>query len=204
MASEFGTKPDYDKMYSFDDPMATRPLRLGGADAAARTLDAFKLLWGEADLPAALKMQAYMGAQAADVLWTGWAVLVVISVRVQELLRAENATGWGTYPVEVYGRQGEHLPGYVGLMVSGRAGRQDKSRGDLLRKPALTRSGQPYDVRRGLYFAEDRWDGSDVCVVQGTGVIVVTERARELFRRGRITNVRFTRLSEFERSVLAE
>lgn len=47
------------------------------------------------------------------------------SDRVIDLLRDEGFTGWDTFPVEVYLKDGSRLLGYQGLIVTGKCGALD-------------------------------------------------------------------------------
>jgi hypothetical protein len=53
--------------------------------------------------------------------------------------------------------------------------------------------------RRGFYFDEDSWDGSDFFMEERpTDWIFVTRRVVDLFRLNKIRNVQFERLTEME------
>ena len=192
---------DYRKFYEFRDPIASRPLRLSPDEQGYvewLTRDrARQLSKGKLELTKPLRLDAYMGGQATEVLWSGMVALVCISPRVQTLLQEHLVTGWATYPVEVFGRKGEHLPGYHGLAVTGAECDRDRSRSEIVDKPAPVPNGQGYRVYRSLYFAEDQWDGSDMFWIHRSG-IVVTEKLFQLFKKEKITNVRFTPLPEVE------
>ena len=60
------------------------------------------------------------GRKLVDFINTGWGdVPGPVSDRVIGLLRDGGFTGWDTYPVEVFLKDGSRLPGYRGLMVTG-------------------------------------------------------------------------------------
>ncbi len=102
-----------------------------------------------------------------------------------------------TYPVEVYGRKGEPLPGYHGFAVTGSECRRDRSRSQILTKQAVP-GGRPFQVYKGLYFYEEDWDDSDIFEVSSCGGTVVTEKVYKIFKKAKVTNVRFTPLPEVE------
>ena len=61
------------------------------------------------------------GVKLVDFINTGWgSISGPVSDRVISLLRDEGFTGWDTYPIEVYLKDGSKLPGYQGLTVTGR------------------------------------------------------------------------------------
>jgi hypothetical protein len=119
-----------------------------------------------------------------------------ISRRLLALLEEHQFTGWSTYPVQVYDRKEEQLAGYFGFAVTGRAGKRDLQRVQVLIKPNAV--GVPVEMLKGLYFEDDFWDGSDFCLMGTTSTIIVTERVVKAFKRAKIRNVRFTPLPEDE------
>ncbi len=189
---------DYSKLYRLDDPLASRPLRLsdeGYSDWLTKG-QAIELFRGRLKLDTPLRLGAYRGGQATDFLWSGLTPLVCISKRVSELLRMNNITGWTTYPVEVYGRKGEPLPGYHGFAVTGNECRRDRSRSQILTRQAVP-GGEPFKVYKGLYFYEEDWDGSDIFLIHNHG-IVVTQKVRNLLKKFKVTNVQLIPLVEVE------
>ncbi len=197
------TSLDYSKLFKLVDPLANRPLRLETVrDAVWLTIrdDVWPLYRGQLKLSEPLKLRAYMGGQATDFLWTGYPPLVCVSSRVVELLTEHEITGWDTYPVEVYGRKGEPLPGYHDFAVTGPECRRDRSRSEILTRQDVP-GGKPFQVYKGLYFDESRWDGSDMFLVRPVGGIVVTEKVYRLFKKEKVSNVRLTPLTEVELDV---
>ncbi len=189
---------DYSKLFELADPLANRPLRLETYDDdwLLKNNNTWRLFRGQLKLTEPLKLRAYMGGQATDFLWSGLIHVVCVSSRVVDLLREHGITGWDTYPVEVYGRKGEPLPGYHGFAVTGPECRRDRSRSPIVDKPPPVPGGCGYRVYKGLYFDESQWDGSDIFLVEGSKV--VTERVYSLFKRAKVSNVRFQRLTELE------
>lgn len=189
---------DYSELFRLYDPLANRPLRLTTEeDSDWLSLEqAAALLKGELKLQHPLKLKGYMGGQPTDFLWSSLASLVIISQRVIELLKSHAFTGWSAYPVEVYDRKGEPLLDYSGLAITGRAGKQDRSRSTIITKPAPVPGGKPYQVYKGFYFDERQWDGSDIFLVDSFKV--VTQRVQRAFERAKVSNVRFTTLVDVE------
>ena len=139
-------------------------------------------------------MKGASGSIARDLVSTGLTPLLLISNRVVELLR--DFTGWTTYPVELYGKNGELIPGYNGLAVTGRCGPIDD--GQSKRRICAPPVPQGRWSRKwfGLYFDQDSWDGADIFVPEGTGITVVVERVKEAMERALVTNVLFRPLTE--------
>lgn len=192
--------PEPKIFHELHDPLASRPLRLsdkGYSDWLTKK-QAIELFRGRLKLDTPLRLGAYRGGQATDFLWSGLIPLVCISARVVELFRVNNITGWTTYPVEVFGRKGEPLPGYHGFAVTGSECRRDRSRSQILTKQAVP-GGEPFQVYKGLYFDESDWDGSDIFIV--FNFIIVTEKVRRILKREKIKNVKLTPLQDVELDV---
>lgn len=163
-----------------------------------------QLFYGEWRPTEPVIFKAEMGRQATDWLWSVMPLpLVCISQRLLDLLVENRFTGWTTYPVEVYGRQGEHLPGYHGLAIPSYAGEQSVSRSQVITKPIEWMIGPRAplcEYYHGFYFDDSRWDGSDIFRAQH-GVIVVTRMVVETFEKAGIKNVEFTPLLDIDTEV---
>jgi hypothetical protein len=196
------TSLDFSRFYELSDPLATRPLRLSVLKYSSWVSNdyAWDLFKGRVSLDRPLKLGIHSGGQLSHFLWSSFPPVVCISTYVVELLRANGVTGWSTYPVEVYGRKGEPLPGYHGFAVTGNECRRDRSRSQILTRQAVP-GGEPFKVYKGLYFYEEDWDGSDIFRVSNSGGTIVTEKVKKIFKQAKIKNVRLTPLPEVERDV---
>ena len=190
---------DYDKTYTFEDPLATRPFRLTnlGYSEELSYEQIFNLSRGTWHPPTPVKLGASAGGQVAEIFWAELVQLVCVSARVVSLLADNGVTGWVTYPVELYDRRKNPIPDYSGLAVLGPIYRRDRSRSEIVMKPAPVPGGCGHEVYKGLYFDESQWDGADMFRVANAG-IVVTEKIYRLFKRAKISNVLFTPLTEVE------
>jgi len=139
------------------------------------------------------------GARPVDpVLWTTHAVPIILADAVVQLLRSEGLTGWSLYEVSVRDKQGEQVPGYSGLAVTGRCGNLDHSMSVEL--PRIRPAGI-FPVWKGLFFDPNSWDGSDFFMpAQRFGSVFVVDAVKKAFERAKIRNVSFTPLDQFERS----
>ena len=63
--------------------------------------------------------KGYGGNKLVDFLNLSSTTFGPVSDRVVDLLRDGGFTGWDTYPIEVFLKDGSRLPGYRGLMVTG-------------------------------------------------------------------------------------
>lgn len=193
--SEF---PGFEAFYDFSDPLAARPFRLEPIGESLNADEAWRLFTGQAKPTSVVELRAYRGGQVSDILWSSLTRITCISDRVVHILTSEQVTGWGTYPVVVYDRKGNQLPGYHGFSVTGPALPHVRSHSRIISKPRATLAGPglPEDLYQGLFFEEEKWDGSDFFLVRNGET--VTNRVRVLFKRHRISNALFTPLLSVE------
>ncbi|MFQ5423999.1 MAG: hypothetical protein ACE5F9_08465 [Phycisphaerae bacterium] len=136
------------------------------------------------------------GSTAHDFVSTGFAALLLVSNRVVKVLAG--FTGWTTYPVEVYGKNGELIAGYHGLAVTGRCGPIDDARSRPAIQPPAVPAGRPRPIWIGLYFDPATWDGSDIFLPQGNEGTFVTRPVKMSLEEAKATNVYFRPLTEME------
>ena len=130
---------DFSRFYELKDPLTNRPLRITvrGYNDWVNSDFAWKLFRGQVSSEQPIQLGGYRGGQVTDFLWSDLVHMVCITDRVVEILGAKEVTGWMTYPVEVYGRKGEPLPGYHGFAVTGSECRRDRSRSQILTRQAV-------------------------------------------------------------------
>jgi len=104
------------------------------------------------------------------------------------------------FPVRLGAKNGSPVPGYQGLIVTGRCGDIDKSRSVPFEKPMGKGTASTY--YKGLFFEEATWDGSDIFRPAGTGFVFVTQKVKDVLSKMGATNFRFESLAEFERAAL--
>lgn len=143
-----------------------------------------------------VEFRRYMGTKPQDIMGTTHAILLLVSERFVDVLLEERATGWGTYPVRIYDKIGLELSGYHGLTVTGRAGPIDRSRSRIELVPPPVPQGKAMYTEIGTYFDPATWDGSDIFVLEGTGVVCVVERIKLALEKRELTNLDFERMSE--------
>ncbi len=193
---------EYSKLYRLSDPFATRPFRLRdrlpiGALPGARS---HLLAQGKFVFDEPIQFDAASGGHATDVLRSQDPLLFCVSGRLIRLLEENEITGWSTYAVEVYDRQGAFLPDYHGFAITGTVCEPDYSRSAVIDKPPRFPGAEGYQIYKGLYFDESQWDGSDMFWV-GMGKRVIVDRVYRLFRKHKIRNTLFTPLTEYEINV---
>jgi hypothetical protein len=113
------------------------------------------------------------------------------SVELIRALKRCKATGYATFPIEVWLHGVKPVPGYVGLRVFGRGGAFDP-----------TRSGAEYlgntlIAYRATYMHESDWDGRDVFTIPGLGIgVFVVERVARELTRLKLKNVSLVKNTE--------
>jgi hypothetical protein len=125
-----------------------------------------------------------------------------VSERIIAALRASKASGWATYPVRLEDENGVEVTGYHGLIVTGRCGAIDNARSVQVEKVVTGNPKGHAPVWRGLYFAEESWDGSDIFRPAATGYIFATQKVRVALDGAKVTNLSFAALADFERPML--
>ena len=92
------------------------------------------------------------------------------------------------------------MPGYQGLSITGRCGRVEWEKSERVIVPPPVPEGRISAGWRGLYFSPATWDGSDLFVPDdGSTYVIVTAAVRAAIEDARLTNLEFTRLTEFQR-----
>jgi hypothetical protein len=164
-------------------------------EAAGRDVE--RLFLGELRLSAPLLfnfMKGASGSTAHDLIGTTFTSLLLVSDKTIGVL--SGFSGWTTYPVEVYGKRGELIPGYHGLAVTGRCGPIDYTKSTpRVCEPPIPGGGRSRQWF-GLCFDEKTWDGSDIFVPEGTHMNVVVEAVKVALEKAKITNIEFEPLSE--------
>lgn len=155
------------------------------------------LLRGEEQPASPIVMRYASGRILKDFVWAD--VYPMISIRVAELLTEAKVSGWSSYPVEIYSADGSLVPGYQGLSIVGRCqsiyiGRDCSE----LFYEANPRGRFPR--YRGLYFSSDSWDQSDLFMSSDklTDWRLVTQRLVDLFKKHKVSNIRFEPISRLE------
>jgi hypothetical protein len=193
---------DYSLFYQFSDPLATQPLRLSiqGYSDWITSQQSFDLFTGDLIPSKPIKLGGYQGKRITDILWSSMTPIVCVSSHIVELLVTHNISGWSTYPVELFDLNGSRLPEYHGFVITGPECRRDKTRSEVITKPAPTPTGKPFQVYKGVFFEEEDWDGSDFFFVR-KGIRVASHNVKRIFAQAKIINIRMVPLTEVERRV---
>ena len=188
--------PGFDKIFYLRESGNTKAFR-GDMEVE---IDAFGLTRAEVHPAQPIPVGWAMGrAKPVDpVMWTTFVAPVIVADAVVQLLRSHGFTGWSLYEISVRDKQGELVPGYSGLSVTGRCGNIDWAKG--VEVPRIRPAGI-FPVWKGLLFDPESWDGSDFFMpAERVGYVFVVEEVKKAFQRAKIRNVDFTPLDQFERS----
>ena len=188
--------PGFDKIFLLGEPGNSRAFR---GDMDVTSDEAFALTRAEMQPPHPITVKWTMGrAQPVEVIRTTLVAPFIVADSVVQLLRTHGFTGWSLYGVSVQDKQGQMIPGYSGLAITGRCGNIDWSQS--IEVPRIRPAGI-FPVWKGFFFDPASWDGSDFFMpAEYVGYKLVVEAVKTAFERAKIRNVRFTPLDQFERS----
>ncbi|WP_224245758.1 hypothetical protein [Hyalangium gracile] len=162
-------------------------------------IDPFALTRAELRPSQPIPVEWAMGsARPMQVMWTMYAAPLILADSVVQLLRSHGFTGWSLYDVAVRDKQGQPIPGYSGLSITGRCGNIAWERGVEVPR---SRPAGIFPVWMGLFFDPESWDGSDFFMpAERGGYVFVVEEVKRALERAKIRNVEFTPLNQFERT----
>lgn len=135
-----------------------------------------------------------------DMLDTGHAGLYLISDRMKLVLEENHITGWKVFSIKLYDKKNNEIPGYYGFSTTGCCGPISYGKSEIIER-RLVPEGPLCKCYKGLYLGLDQWDGSDVFIPDKTHGIFITQRAAEVLKKNKITNVRLENLAEIETDV---
>ena len=191
---------DYGALFEFgEDFSCHHAFRAGPKDGAID--DPWALCRGDFRPRTAIEFFHSEGRDVYDVIWTGFVAVVLVSRRFRDVLERAEFTGWTPYPVKVFDEVGEEIRGYCGLAFTGRSGPVDYSRSQKVWRKPRYKGGPKYQEYVGLFFKEDRWDGTDLFLPENTAHKIITEKVKNALSKLDIPNVGFERLTEFTDSV---
>jgi len=137
------------------------------------------------------------GKKLQDILDTGTASLYLISDKMKQVFEANNLTGWKTFAVKVFSKQGQEIEGYHGLSILGRCGARNESKSEVIMKQFVP-NGPFVKYFKGLHIGLDKWDGSDFFLEDKTTIAIVTRKVADILKKHKFTNIRLVNLADYE------
>ena len=196
-------KMSIEKFYTFSSKLSSSTVQahaisLSDKEDNARLFDQHRLIQGVYEgisFPVIFKQE--YGKKLEDVLDTGWPSLFLISDKMKAVLEENALTGWKTFGVKVLDKKGQEIQGYHGLSVTGRCGKIDYSKSEIIEKRLVPNAplGKYY---KGLHVGLDKWDGSDFFLPEKYFGIIITSRAAEVLKKSKFTNIKLENLEEIE------
>jgi hypothetical protein len=152
-------------------------------------------IYDNVNLPVIFNQQS--GKKIEDIIDTGWAGLYLISDRLKQIMENERLSGWKTFPVRVYDKNGSEIEKYHGFSITGRCGPVDINKSNIVEKQIIP-DGPFVKYYRGLYVGLDKWDGSDFFIPEKYYGTIMTERAAVVLKKNRVTNLRIKNLMDID------
>lgn len=149
-----------------------------------------------ADFPVVFK-QAY-GKKLTDILDTGWPSLYLISDRIKTLLKENHLTGWQTFPIKLYDKEGREIFGYHGFSIVGKCSPTTYKNCEIIEK-RMVPSGPLCKFYKGVLIED--WDGTDFFTPEGSYEIFISKRAANTLQKNKISNMRLENLAECEMDI---
>lgn len=154
---------------------------------------------GEALLPAPVYFRKHLGAVLYDHVSGGDPYLQLYHQRFFNELLLLGYTGFMAVPAILQART--TTTDHACLVVTGRAGEEDVRKGEIIDLGPIVPGGPSKIVKRGIFFDEDTWDGSDFFLLKDKTFVIVTERVKEVIERLQLTNVKVVPVEEVEVSI---
>lgn len=158
-------------------------------------------LKGEAALPAPVYFKQHLGAVLYDHVDGGDPSLHIYHRRFFEALHQQGITGFEAVPAILQSRTS--TTAYACLVVKGRAGEEDVRKGKIIDAGPIVPGAPSKIVKRGVYFDEGSWDGSDIFLLKDKGHVIVTEKVRNIVLELGLSNVKVVPLEEVEVSIFS-
>jgi len=183
--------------YYFSSKLASRTLQVH-AFGLSDGKDPDKLLAGDyAGISFPVMFKKEYGSRLDDVLDTGWTCFYLISDHMKEVLTAHQLTGWQTFPIQIFDKKGNEITGYHGFSTLGRSGCKDYRQSGIIEKQHIT-NGPFWKYYKGYQIDIASWDGSDFFIPQHITSTLVTERAAEVMKKAKLTNVALDNIADIE------
>ena len=145
------------------------------------------------EFPIVFRQSKTFGSKIHEINPTNGVSYPIVSDRVISILEDNGITGWKTYPIILYDKHGNRLDGYNGFYVDVMKGMGLDFEPPQDRCDKTTEDWKWIVTKRG-WLDITNWDGRDFTRA-GWGIIV-TERVVKLFKKEKVTGIRFMKYSK--------
>ena len=145
------------------------------------------------EFPIVFRQSKTFGSKIHEINPTNGVSYPIVSDRVISILENNGITGWKTYPIILYDKHGNRLDGYNGFYVDVMKGMGLDFEPPQDRCDKTTEDWKWIVTKRG-WLDITNWDGRDFTRA-GWGIIV-TERVVKLFKKEKVTGIRFMKYSK--------
>ncbi len=176
--------------------------RLGGKIEYKEYISAMLAMGSYEGIPFPLNFSHICGKRYYDILSIGYGSwLFLVSDRFLEVLETNHFTGWKSYPVRLFEKNGTEIFGYNGFSIIGRAGKIDESKCEIVQMPDTWDSSKIKSYYKGTPIDMSEWDGSDIFMPSNNWGKFITEPVYKALKKAKITNIEFEKATEILRSV---
>ena len=188
----------FDEMADWDWPCSQEAFeRLGGKIEYKEYLSVMLEMGSYEGIPFPLEFRHLYGKRYYDILHIGYVTLFLVSDRFLEVLETNHFTGWKSYPVRLFEKNGTEVFGYNGFSVTGKAGKIDWEKSEVVQIPGPIDETITYPYYKGIPIDMSKWDGSDIFMAEGCRFYFSTEKVYKVLKKAKITNIEFERTTEF-------
>ena len=145
------------------------------------------------EFPIVFRQSKTFGSKIHEINPSDGVCYPIVSDRVISILEDNGITGWKTYPIILYDKHGNRLDGYNGFYVDVMQGMGLDFEPPQDRCDKTTEDWKWIVTKRG-WLDITNWDGRDFTRA-GWGIIV-TERVVKLFKKEKVTGIRFMKYSK--------
>lgn len=192
----------FDEMADWNWPCSDETFeRLGGKIEYKDYVDRMLEMGSYEGIPFPLEFRHLYGKRYYDILHIGYASLFLVSDRFLEVLETNHFTGWKSYPVRLFEKNGTEVFGYNGFSVTGKAGKIDWEKSEVVQIPGPIDETVTYPYYKGALIDMSEWDGSDIFMPSNNWGKFITEPVYKALKKAKITNIEFEKATEILRSV---
>ena len=192
----------FDEMTDWNWPCSAETFeRLGGKIEYKDYVDRMLEMGSYEGISFPLEFRHLYGKRYYDILHIGYVTLFLVSDHFLEVLETNHFTGWKSYPVRLFEKNGTEVFGYNGFTVTGKAGKINWKQSEVVQIPGPIDETVTYPYYKGALIDMSEWDGSDIFMPSNSWRKFITEPVYKALKKAKITNIEFEKATEILRSV---